>query len=187
MRLELAALVFLCAAAAQPVAFAGDGPADEPKGYRTDNYRAPTPATLEGAKVLTAAEAAVLWRSGKAAFIDVLPQPPRPANLPEGTLWREKPRFSIPGSIWLPDTGYGALDPAMEGYFRSGLQQASGEDRSKMLVFFCLKNCWHSWNAAKRAVSLGYANVAWYPDGTDGWSAGALPLEAVTPVPRPTG
>ena len=26
-----------------------------------------------------------------------------------------------------------------------------------------------SWNAAKRALSWGYSNVAWYPDGTDGW------------------
>jgi rhodanese-related sulfurtransferase len=42
-----------------------------------------------------------------------------------------------------------------------------------------------SWNAAKRALSLGYSNVAWYRDGTDGWSASGLPLENATPEPRP--
>ena len=34
-----------------------------------------------------------------------------------------------------------------------------------------------SWNAAKRALALGYTHVAWYPEGTDGWAAADLPLE----------
>ena len=33
-----------------------------------------------------------------------------------------------------------------------------------------------SWNAAKRVLSMGYANVAWYPDGTDGWTDMLLPV-----------
>ena len=157
----------------------------EPQSYRMQDYRASTPATLSGAQVLTTAEAADLWRSGKAAFIDVVAQPPRPANLPEGTLWRDKPRSDIPGSIWLPDTGFGAINPAMEEYFRTNLGRAAGADRSKTLVFYCLKDCWMSWNAAKRAVTIGYPHVAWYPDGTDGWTAAGLPVEPVKPAPRP--
>jgi rhodanese-related sulfurtransferase len=39
-----------------------------------------------------------------------------------------------------------------------------------------------SWNAAKRALAMGYANVAWYPDGTDGWADADLPLEQATPA-----
>ncbi len=157
----------------------------EPQSYRMQDYRAPTPATLSGARGLTTAEAAELWRSGSAVFIDVLPQAPRPANLPEGTLWRDKPRSDIPGSIWLPDTGYGALNPAMEEYLRINLDRAAGADRSKTLVFYCLKDCWMSWNAAKRALDLGYPRIAWYPDGTDGWMAAGLPVEPIKPVPRP--
>ena len=42
-----------------------------------------------------------------------------------------------------------------------------------------------SWNAAKRALSLGYPRIAWYPDGTDGWIAAGLPVEPIKPVPRP--
>jgi PQQ-dependent catabolism-associated CXXCW motif protein len=157
----------------------------EPQSYRMQDYRAPTAPTLSGARGLTTAEAAALWRSGSAVFIDVLPQAPRPANLPEGTLWRDKPRSDIPGSIWLPDTGYGALNSATEEYLRINLDRAAGADRSKTLVFYCLKDCWMSWNAAKRALSLGYPRIAWYPDGTDGWIAAGLPVEPIKPVPRP--
>jgi PQQ-dependent catabolism-associated CXXCW motif protein len=157
----------------------------EPDGYRMDNYRAPTPATLRGAAVLSTDEAHVHWEKRDATFVDVLPQVPRPAGLPASTIWREKPREDIPGSVWLPDTGYGALAPVMEQYFEHGLTQVSGGDRDRMLVFYCLANCWMSWNAAKRAIAIGYTHVAWFPDGTDGWSAERLPLEQRTPVQRP--
>jgi PQQ-dependent catabolism-associated CXXCW motif protein len=153
--------------------------------YRMDHYRAPTPATLSGATVLTTKQARALWQSRTASFIDVLPRPPRP-NLPAGTIWRQTPRSDIPGSIWLPDTGYGALAPVMETYFEHGLAQASSGDRNHLLVFYCLKDCWMSWNAAKRALSLGYTHIAWYPDGTDGWQASGLPTEPRDPVPRPS-
>ena len=115
----------------------------------------------------------------------MLPRPPRPRNLPEGTLWRDKPRANIPGSVWLPDTGYGELAASMADYFASGLQKATGGDRARMVVIYCLANCWMSWNAAKRAGALGYSNVAWYPEGTDGWLAAGLPLQDATPEPRP--
>lgn len=157
----------------------------EPEGYRLEDYRAPTPATLRGAKAIGTEEAETTWRSRKASFVDVLPRPPRPRNLPEGTLWRDKPRHNIPGSIWLPDTGYGELAPGMSDYFAKGLAKATHGDRTRLVVLYCLADCWMSWNAAKRAQELGYSNVAWYRDGTDGWLAAGLPLEEATPEPRP--
>jgi PQQ-dependent catabolism-associated CXXCW motif protein len=162
---------------------AGDAP-PEPNSYRQSEYRAPTPATLKGARVLTTEEAAAMWRAGGAAFIDVLPQPPRPKDLPADVVWRDKPRSDIPGSLWLPDTGYGELAPIMLDYFRRGLDKALG-GRARPLVFYCLKDCWMSWNAAKRAVALGYKDVAWYPEGSDGWGMAGLPLEKRTQEPRP--
>ena len=154
----------------------------EPEGYRTGEYRAPTPATLRGARVLTTEEAEALWRSRDALFVDVMPHAPRPANLPAGTIWRERPRSNIPGSIWLPDTGYGELAAVTETYLRDGLAQASAGNRARLLVFYCLKDCWMSWNAAKRALAMGYTNVAWYPDGTDGWAIFDLPLQEAKPA-----
>jgi PQQ-dependent catabolism-associated CXXCW motif protein len=157
----------------------------EPEGYRTDAYRAPVPATLSGARVVTTVEVEAIWRAGTAAFIDVLPRPPKPANLPAGTIWRDKPRLDIPGSLWLPDTGYGKLAAATEDYLKRGLARASGGDKSKLLVMYCQASCWMSWNAAKRALSYGYSNVAWYPEGTDSWEAAKLPVAEAQPEPRP--
>src|SRR5436305_975394 len=156
----------------------------EPAGYRTENYRAPVPATLTGARVLATDEAEAIWRAGEAVFIDVLPRPPKPPNLPEGTIWRDQPRFNIPGSVWLPDTGYGALAAATEDYLREGLARASGGDKGKLLVVYCQADCWMSWNAAKRALTYGYSNVAWYPEGTDAWHRADLPVEDSQPAPR---
>jgi PQQ-dependent catabolism-associated CXXCW motif protein len=160
------------------------GSAPEPDGYRTDDYRAAVPGTLAGARVLATEEAEAIWRSGTGAFVDVLPRPPKPQNLPAGTVWRDKPRLNIPGSIWLPDTGYGKLAASTEDYLRRGLARASKGDRATLLVIYCQADCWMSWNAAKRALSYGYCNVAWYPQGTDGWRRADLPVAESQPEPR---
>ena len=154
----------------------------EPEGYRLDHFRAEVPATLQGATVVTTGEAERLWRSKVAVFIDVLPKPPKPANLPAGTIWREPEREDIPGSIWLPNVGFGVLAPAMESYFRKGLSETTGGAADRPILFYCLERCWMSWNAAKRALALGYRKVLWYPEGTDGWSRQKLPLERRTPL-----
>lgn len=181
MRMHLAAAA-MCLGL---LAGAAGMPAIEPDTYRTENYRAPTPATLHGATVIDTAGAHALWVAKAAAFIDVLPQPPRPAGLPADTIWHPKPRDDIPGSVWLPDTGYGELAPAMEGYFRDNLARVTGGDHDRPIVIYCLAQCWMSWNAARRAVALGYTHVNWYRDGTDGWAAAGYPLERRTPEKRP--
>ena len=183
MRRRLASAV-VAAAFAVP-AFAQQQEPFEPEGYRSDNYRAPVPATLAGARVLTTSEAEAIWRAKSGVFIDVLPRPPKPKNLPAGTVWRDPPRKNIPGSIWLPDTGYGSLPPAMEDYFRRGLARASDSNKTALIVIYCLADCWMSWNAAKRALAYGYSNVAWYPEGTDGWDRAKLPTEESQPEVRP--
>jgi PQQ-dependent catabolism-associated CXXCW motif protein len=177
----IASLVVLLGAPA----YGGEAPPREPDTYRLDDYRAPTPATLKGARVITTPQAEAIWKSGSAVFVDVMPHAPRPANLPTGTLWREKPRRAIPGSYWFPDTGYGELAGATEAYLRSGLQRITGGNRAKPLVIYCLRDCWMSWNAAKRALAMGYADVTWYPEGTDGWEEWGLPLQEIQPEPRP--
>lgn len=171
------------------VALTGVGRADELvpelQGYRTEDYRAPVPDTLAGARVLSTTEAQAIWSAKSGIFVDVLPRPPKPANLPAGTVWRDKPRFNIPGSIWLPDTGYGQIAEQTENYLRQGLFRASGGNRAALIVIYCQTDCWMSWNAAKRTLSYGYSNVAWYPDGTDGWLRANLPTAEAQPEPRP--
>lgn len=158
-------------------------PLPEPDGYRMGAYRAPVPATLKGAIVDTTDSLKALIDGGDAVLVDVLPRPPRPAALPEDAIWRPKPRRNIPGTAWLPNTGFGALSDEAERYYRSNLERLTGGDKSRPLVIYCQADCWMSWNAAKRALSYGYSDVHWYPDGTDGWTAAGLPVEPSEPVP----
>jgi len=157
----------------------------EPEGYRIDDYRAPTPATVAGGVVLDTDAAYQLWKAGEAIWIDVLPAPRRPANLPPSALWMPLPHRDIPGSLWLPDVGRGTLNPELEGYFRDHLQAATKGRRDVPVVFYCLTDCWMSWNAAKRAAGWRYSRVYWYRDGTDGWEAAKLPTKDIEPLPRP--
>ncbi|MGL4397187.1 MAG: PQQ-dependent catabolism-associated CXXCW motif protein [Hyphomicrobium sp.] len=158
-------------------------PVPEPADYRTDGYRTPVPATLKGAKVITAEQANELWSQKAAIFIDVYPQAPKPPNLPAGTFWREPKHLTIEAATWLPNVGYGVIAPAVEDYFKRHLEALTGGDKSKPIVMYCLRNCWMSWNAAKRAMTYGYSNIIWYPDGTDAWQEIGQHVVEVKPAP----
>lgn len=170
LALPFAAAVLACVGPAWAGGF------EEPLSYRTDGYKAPVPDTLRGARVVDTNEAAALWREKGAVFIDVMPNTPKPANLPAGTIWRDKVRLDIPGSLWLANVGYGAISEETADYFRQGLESATGSDKSLPILFYCMTNCWMSWNAAKRAIEWGYSAVIWYPLGADGWESANLPL-----------
>lgn len=157
----------------------------EPDGYRQGDFRTYVPETVKGGRAITTQEAKAVFDAGDAIFVDVLPQSPRPANLPAGTIFREKPRKDIPGSTWLPDTGYGELAPVIETWFADNMEQLAGKDRGKPIVIYCLADCWMSYNAAKRLASWGYTNILWYRDGTTGWEKAGYPVEDRKPVPRP--
>ena len=154
---------------------------EEPEAYRMEEYRAPVPGTLRGATVVTTDQAEVLWRRKEAVFFDVMPSAPKPANLPADTIWRDKVRKGIPGSIWLVNVGYGALSDETADYFRKGLTDHTAGNTSRAILFYCMTDCWMSWNAAKRAVEWGYKSVLWYPSGSDGWESQNLPLEEHRP------
>jgi PQQ-dependent catabolism-associated CXXCW motif protein len=181
---RLLSLILLVLASFHAPSFAASRAApQEPAGYRTENYLAPTPATLEGAKVITTTQAIEIWKAKSAVFVDALVRQRRPENLPKNAVWRDPPRKDIPGSIWLANVGFGELPASMEQYFEQNLARATQNDKSRPLVFYCRKECWMSWNAAKRALALGYLDVSWYPDGTDGWEEAKQPLELREPEP----
>lgn len=162
----------------QPPA-AGPIPA-EPDGYRMDDYRKPVPATLKGATVVDTLQAENLLEKKAAIFIDVFPKPPKPVNLPAGTLWIDPKHDTIEGAMWVPNVGYGATPAGVDDYFRQNLKRLTDANPGKPLLFFCLRDCWMSWNAAKRAMEWGYTNVMWYPQGTDGWQEAGNDLVSVS-------
>lgn len=158
----------------------------EPAGYRMDAYRAPVPATLEGATVLDTAGLRVLMEKERPLLVDVLPKPRKPPGREPGQLWIEPVREHIPGSVWLPNTGYGELSEEFERYFREELVRLTGGERDRPVVFYCDPACWMSWNAAKRALrELGYRRVYWYPEGVAGWQAAGGAVEAAREIPMP--
>ncbi len=143
----------------------------EPSDFRMDHYRGDVPATLRGATVVNTAQLAALIATAHPVLIDVLPAPAPPPDSRPGMPRMPIPHRDIPGSLWLADTGRGALSPETETKFRAALRAATGNKMNVPLVFYCLSKCWMSWNAAKRAVTYGYSHVIWYPDGADGWQA----------------
>ena len=172
-------LVFLGLAVAWPAA----AEVPEPSDYRQDNYRADVPATLKGATVIGAKVLHDLIAKEPVVVIDVLPQPPRPAELPATTLWHPAARHDIPGSIWLANVGFGGLSPEMDAYFRQALAGVSFGQMDRKLVFYCEAKCWQSWNAAKRAVEYGYQAVYWFPGGMQDWTAAGYPTLLNAPIP----
>ena len=156
----------------------------EPEGYRTERYRAPTPATLEGATVVDTAALQRLVKSEHPVLIDVMAKQVETAA--DDAAWQPPPREHVAGSVWLPNVGLGSLSPEFMAYFENNLAALTEDDPDRPLVFYCDTNCWMGYNAAKRAVrELGYSNVYWYPEGVQGWQSAGLELVEAEPLPMP--
>ncbi len=175
----------LVAAAARDSATAAMSPVAEPAGYWTGSVNAPTPATLHGAKVVSAKQVRALLKTGSAVIIDVSNAPRRPEGLAPGAPWMPTAHPGIPGALWIPGAGMGVVPVAVEKYFKAKLASSTGGDFSRPVVIYCHSRCWLSWNAAKRAVSYGYRNVSWFPQGIEGWRASGLSTTELKPLQPP--
>ena len=175
--------------AGAPVASAGGTACvpEEPSDYRRSEFRAPVPCTLAGASVVSTEALRRLVEQESPVLVDVLPSPRRPEGLAEDAIWLPPARRNIPGSVWLPNIGFGDLPVEEEAYLRANLERLTGGERSRRVVIYCLADCWMSWNAARRLVGWGYTSIIWYPLGSDGWEAAGLPLVEALPVPRAPG
>lgn len=152
-------------------------------GYRVQNYRSPVTLPVEGGTRIALSEFDRLSKEG-AALIDVMPQ--RGGYEPETGAWRlVDRRETIPGAVWLPEVGRGTLDPRLVPYFAGALDRLARGDKGHPIVFFCMADCWMSWNAVKRAAALGYARVYWFADGTDGWRDADRAFVPADPPPVP--
>jgi len=145
---------------------------------RQAELSAPTPRTLPGAKTL-----------GTAELRERLRAPADPLLLLFDVLGGEQ-HDSLPGAIWLPGAGRGnGFDDAVQAQLARLLQAATKGDVGRAMVFFCQGTaCWLSYNAALRAVALGYREVYWYRGGLEAWIAagGALaPLRLSWRKPAP--
>ncbi|MCO7555328.1 PQQ-dependent catabolism-associated CXXCW motif protein [Metapseudomonas otitidis] len=180
MRLIQKALL-LCLLSVPAWAADTTAPLFSPDGYRITQYRSPTPARHEQARTLdTEGLRQLLAHEPRTRLVDVY----RRTWLNERFI-PDEVHANLPGSLWLANTGDGALAPDWQAYFSRNLERISQGDKDWPLVFYCRSDCWLGWNAARRAHALGYRNLYWYRDGIDAWQQAGLPLTPAEPQPFP--
>ena len=163
MRIHLALVALTAVLATSPAR------ADEDTDYgvapirtlRLADYSAPTPREVPGARTVGTAQLREWLRSearDQPLLFDVL---------------GGEAHESLPDAIWLPGAGRGqSLQDAVQEQLASTLKAATKGERGRRLVFFCQgPQCWLSYNAALRAVALGYDAVYWYRGGIEAWLA----------------
>lgn len=135
---------------------------------RRGEHDAPTPLAVPGARTVTTAELRRLLQR---------PPPERPVLV--DVLGGEGHR-TLPGAAWLPGAGRGeSFDDSLQARLGAALAALSGGDPGRPIVMLCANaRCWLSYNAALRAVRLGYTNVLWYRGGIEAWGEGGGALAA---------
>ena len=94
-----------------------------------------------------------------------------------------EPRFNIPGSLWLPNVGFGRPSPDMLTYFLNTVAEATDGQLDHPVLIYCISDCWMGWNAVQHLAHAGYSKVYWGPLGTDGWTEAGYELELTEPTP----
>ena len=123
-----------------------------------------TPRVLDGAKIVTAAEAGTLMRRGVPIF--------------DTRVKAEYDDKHIKGARSLP---YGEkshkevdFDASLDKFDLGGLP----EDRNAPVIFACNgPECWKSYKASVTAIKAGYKQVYWLRGGFPEWKAKGFPVE----------
>jgi len=143
----------------------------------SDQLGGPTPTSIPGGRVITTQALAGALRAGQGQVL-LLHAYASPQHLP--------------GAVAVvPAAQGGQFDDDVQRGFGQYLRQATGGDTSRMLVVYCGgPQCWGSYNAALRAIQLGYRNVHWYRGGLQAWQQAGLPVgdassQAASQVPPP--
>lgn len=160
-------LLIACILAAFPLRAdeAADHGVPPQSALRADGHHAPTPLAVPGARTVGTAELRKLLQAqSPPVLIDVLGG--------EG-------HATLPGGAWLPGAGRGeSFEDGLQQRLGQALAVLTGGDRARPVVFYCASpQCWLSYNAALRAVRLGYGSVLWYRGGIEAWGASGGALE----------
>ncbi|MET0291988.1 MAG: rhodanese-like domain-containing protein [Steroidobacteraceae bacterium] len=130
----------------------------------TGAMHGPTPSTIPGGQVITTVglQDLVAKRQTPFLLLDILGGPQ-----------------IIPGAQFaVPAAQAGSFNDATQQQFGQYLQQATRGNKEYPLVLYCQsRECWMSYNAALRAINLGYTNVLWYRGGIEAWQAAGQPVQ----------
>ena len=137
---------------------------------RSGNLHGPTPASIPGGQVITTKGLIALVEQRLGPVFDVL----------GGTQ-------TLPGAIQLQAAGQqGNFQDETQGRLGNYLRSVTKGRQDIPLVFFCSgRECWMSYNAALRAIQLGYRNVLWYRGGLEAWHRAGRPLAPSGGNPQP--
>ena len=127
-------------------------------------FHGPTPASIPGGQVITTKGLVELMRGGQAPVLvlDVL----------GGAEQIQGAQYAVPASQ------PGAFNDQTQQQFGQYLQQATSGNKQYPIVTYCLSTqCWMSYNAALRAINLGYTNVLWYRGGIEAWKQAGMPTQ----------
>ena len=130
----------------------------------TGAMHGPTPVSIPGGRVVTTADViAFTQRGGGYVLLDVLGS-----------------GETLPGAISAVSAHRaGTFNDAVQGQLASLLGQHTQGNRTLPLIFYCQSpRCWMSYNAALRAINLGYRDVRWYRGGIDAWKRAGLSTQA---------
>ncbi len=124
------------------------------------NFHGPTPTSIPGGRVVTTDRVLQLIGNGQqgqqagALVFHVLGQGDR-----------------LPGAQnAAPASQAGTFNDQTQQEFGQYLQQVTQGDKSRAMIFYCLNTqCWMSYNAALRAINMGFTNVLWYRGGIEAW------------------
>lgn len=132
----------------------------------SDQLHGPTPTSIPGGRVVGAQQLAqwMQGQQGQQGRVMLLHAIASQTHLPN----------AIPA---VPASQGGSFDDQVQRDFGTYLQGATGGDRARLIVTYCQGvQCWGSYNAALRAIRLGYTNVHWFRGGIEAWQQAGLPL-----------
>ncbi len=125
----------------------------------------PTPTTIPGGLVITTE---ALWMTlqqnqNSIAIFDVLGG-----------------QQILPGAIAaVPASAPGSFNDQTQQEFGQFLQQVTGGNKQTPVLFYCQSpQCWMSYNAALRAINMGFTQVLWYRGGIEAWQMAGLPTQS---------
>lgn len=134
-----------------------------PRGLHQGESHGPTPNLLPGGQVITTKGLVPLLQQGlPVQLIDVLGA-----------------ETTLPRAVAAPWAATGGdFDDQVQQQLAQYLEGVTQGNAEAPLVFFCAgPQCWLSYNAALRAVHLGYRNVLWYRGGLEAWQRAGQRLE----------
>jgi rhodanese-related sulfurtransferase len=131
----------------------------------TGAMHGPTPASIPGGQVITTKGLVALLTnpSVKALVLDILGGPEM-----------------IPGALSAsPASQAGSFSDRTQQEFGQFLQQMTQGNKEVPLVLYCQSTqCWMSYNAALRAINMGFKNVLWYRGGIEAWKASGQQVQS---------